>query len=304
MEQVSNRITENLLLIYLLAFLAGLIPFLGILVYYNWDISQFWTIGFLTSLMTVSGSVMKFIGGLGLILTYAWGCAFALKLFSPQIKGRRNLAERLKLILILGSFALAAYGIYNILTSLTSLPDITLLTYLFTIYGICSLMLVVYLIPAIKEEFQPIAKPTRWERIKGKFGGFKYSLWKGYQTRVRKDFGKVFAKEYDHYKTDLEDMRDQLSGVLLAPITIIFIGFLPLFGVSIILWLRIFSQAKKPFLKLEKLLLSISIGCLLVFAIILFIVITDPFLMAIFNIVYGIGLIFSVILFMYVLSKA
>jgi len=304
LEKISNQLTERLALNYIIALVAGCVPFLIVMIYYNWDISAFWSVGFLSGLTTFSGVIMKFLGGLGLILTYAWGCAFALRMFSKRIKGNKTAAQRMKLFLILGSLALAGYGVYNILSSLLSLPEITILTYLLTVYGIISLMLMVYILPAIKDQFQPAATESLWQKIKGKFGGFKYSLWKGYKTRARKDFGKVYAAEYDRYKTDLADIRDQLSGILLLPITLIYIGFLPLLGVSIVLWLRIFSQTKKPFHMFEKILLIVIIGVIMVLSIILFFVITDPTMLVFWNIAYGIGLIFSVCLFIYVIRNA
>lgn len=309
LEKVSNKLTDRLVLTYLIALIAGTVPFLIIMFYYNWDFSAFWAVGFLTTLTTISGTVMKFLGGLGLILTYAVGCAFILKKFSGSIKGKKAKARRLKLMLILGSFALAAYGVYTILTSVIKLPKLDILTYLLTIYGIVSLMLLVYLIPAIREKFVMVEqKKSLWQRIKGRFGNFKYSLWKGYQTRIRKDYGKVFAAEYDRYNTDLGDIRDQMSGVLLLPITIIYIGFLPLFGIAIVLWLRLFSQNKKSFQKVEKILLIVVIGGIMVLSIALFFILSilnpDPTRLIFFNVSYGSGLIFSVALFMYVLSKA
>ena len=304
LEKISNRLTERLALNYLIALIAGCVPFLIVMIYYNWDFSAFWSAGFLSGLTTFSGVIMKFLGGLGLILTYAWGCAFALRMFSKQIKGNKAAAQRMKLALILGSLALAGYGVYNILSSLFSLPEITMLTYLLTVYGIVSLMLMVYILPAIKDQFQPAATESLWQKFKGKFGGFKYSLWKGYKTRVRQDFGTVYAAEYDRYKTDLADMRDQLSGILLLPITLIYIGFLPLLDVSIVLWLRIFSQTKKPFHMFEKILLIVIIGTIMVLSIILFFVITDPTMLVFWNIAYGSGLIFSVCLFIYVIKNA
>jgi hypothetical protein len=304
LEKLSNKLTSNLKLTYLIAFIAGTIPFLIIMYIYNWDFIAFWSVGFLSFLTMGSGIVMKFLGGFGLILTYAWGCAFALRLFSKQIKGDKKAANRMKLVLIIGSLFLVGYGVYTILTNILFTPGRDIITTVLTLYGIISLMLQVYIIPAVRDQFKPSKRPSFWQRVKGRFGNFKYSLWKGYQTRVRKDFGKVFAAEYGRYKLELEDIRDQLSGVLLLPITIIYIGFLPLFGISIILWLRIFSQNQRGFTNLEKILLILVVGTLMVLSIILFFVITNPKIYIYFNVSYGIALICSVVLFMYVLRKA
>ena len=126
-----------------------------------------------------------------------------------------------------------------------------------------SLVIFVYIIPLFQDRYNPIHEDGALGRIKNAFGRFKYSLWRGYKARLRSDYGTVYAAEYEHYKSDLEEIRNKMSGFLLLPFMLVLLPFLPLFGLAIVLFLRLFTLDDKPYTFSERLLLScILLGAL------------------------------------------
>ncbi len=291
-----NTIAEKRKEAYLVGFLVGL----PILVYFlyvnNWNVIDLFASQTLWGLVAIDMIVMKFLSGIGIMLTYASVCGIILKLSSEGIKGSKNKALILKVILLLPIIAIAAYGAIKILGVYTVPESLDLLETIIAIYGIWSLMLFVYIIPAVMSVFQPEYKESRTDSIKRRIGGVKFSLWKGYQTRVRKDHGKVYAKEVEQYQDRLSSIRSQLSGILLFPICIILVIVPPLAGLLVVLWLRLFSLHKVPLSKLERLLLVLVVLLVLVASTYAFLFLDTVSILTSLNLSYGIGILVSIIL--------
>lgn len=291
-----NTIAEKRREAYLVGFLVGL----PILVYFlyvnNWNVGDLLTSQTLLGLVAIDMILMKFLSGIGIMLTYASFCGIILKLSSEGIKGSKNKALTLKVILLLPIMAIAAYGAVKIL-GVYSIPEsLDLVETVIAIYGIWSLMLFVYIIPAVMSVFQPEYKESKIDSIKRRIGGAKFSLWKGYQTKIRKDHGKVYAKEVEQYEDRLSSIRSQLSGILLLPICIILLIVPPLAGLLIVLWLRLFSLQKVPLSKFERLLLVLVILLVLVASTYAFLFLDTVTILTSLNLSYGIGIIVSIIL--------
>ncbi len=304
-QKVVNKVAENLLLSYLIGFMVGTFLFLIVMLLYNWDTGIFIEVTFLLILTSISGITMNFLSGLGIIITYAMICALFFRLFSGVIKGKKGRGKILKIFFLGLAGLICGYGVYVFIMAILYTRPLTFIEKLISlVFGMWSLIFFVYLIPVIQGEYRPLYKENLRGKIKGKFGGFKYSLWSGYQSRIRKDYGKVYSAEYESYKTDIEDIRDQLSGLLLLPFMIILIAFLPLMGIAIILWIRIFSLDKKPFTTGEKILLLLILAGVLIISTFIFLFVNITELLAYFNISYAIGIFSGVILLIYLIIKS
>ncbi len=334
-QKFSKKIADNLLLSYIISLSVGSGLFLLILGLSNWSLRALFEESFIMILIIVSGITMKVIAGLGISITFGTICVFFFKIFSNTIKGHKKRVSILKIILIIFAAAICGYGIYNLFVGITYQPitffdqlirffeeltriiqiifgQSTFFSDIFRfleelaglLFGLWSLIIQVYLIPIIRSQYCPLDEECLWEKIKGKFGNFKYSLWKSYQTRIRKNYGTVYAAEYERYKTDVEDVRDQLSGILLFPFTFILILFLPLMGIIFILWLRVFSADNKPYTTIERLLLLLSLIVILIIATIIFLFVNVNIVIPSFNIAYAIGIFSSITLFSYIIAKS
>jgi len=291
-----NTIAQKRKEAYLIGFLVGVPVLIYFLFVNNWSVGDLLTSQTFWGLVAVDMILMKFLSGIGIMLTYASVCGIVLKLSSEGIKGNKNLALILKIVLLLPIIAIAAYGIIKISGIFTIPTGLDLIETAVAVYGIWSLMLFVYIIPAVKSVFQPEYEESKIDSIKRKFGGVKFSLWKGYQSKVRKDHGKVYAKEVEQYQDRLANIRSQLSGILLLPICIILLIVPPLAGLLVVLWLRLFSLHKVPLSKFERLLLVLVVLLVLVASTYAFLFLDTITILSYLNLSYGIGILVSIIL--------
>lgn len=334
-QKFSNKVADNLFLSYLISLSVGSGLFLLIVGLSNWNLNTLIEESFVMVLVIVSGITMKVIAGLGISITFGTICVFFFKIFSSTIKGHKKRVSILKIILIIFAGVICGYGIYNLVVAILYQPitifdqlvrsfeellrliqinlgQSTLFLDFFRfleelaslLFGLWSLIIQVYLIPIIRDQYRPLDEQSLWQKIKGKFGDFKYSLWKGYKTRIRKDYGTVYAAEYERYKTDVEDVRDQLSGILLFPFTFILVLFLPLMGITFILWIRVFSLDDKPYKTIERILLLASLIVILIIATIIFLFVNVNIVIPSFNIAYAMGIFSSITLFSFIIAKS
>ncbi|NHI92535.1 MAG: hypothetical protein EAX96_08525 [Candidatus Lokiarchaeota archaeon] len=303
LKRLSEKLSERLLITYLISISIGTTIFLIIMFVFGWNLGIFTSLPFFVFFTVISGTTMKFLGGLGMSLTYLTICIFFFKLFSKKMKGRKVLVQRMKLVFTILSTLFIIYGIYIFITGLLKFPDtiFEILTQL--ILGMFTLIISVYLIPVARDLYQPFHKETRGEKIKGKLGNVKYSLWKGYKSRIRKDYGTVQAAEYQRLKDDIDEFRSQLSAILLIPLIFALTLFLPFIGIAIVIWIRLFSLDKKPFTNIERVLLIVVMSTILVISTIVFLFVYLAPIIPIFNTAYAIGLWCSVAIFLHFLYK-
>ncbi len=302
-RKINNKIVDNLLLSYLISIGIGAGIFLIVMAVFGWNFSIFTQMPFFMIFLTISGVTMKFLGGLGISLTFASVVILFFKIFAKKMKGKKRVVDIMKILFTILAILICAYGVYVLISGLFQQP-LTLLERLTSlILGMFSLIISVYMIPIIKNIYNPHREDTKMDKIKSKLGGVKYSLWKGYKSRIRKDYATVEAKEYQKLKDQIDDLRYKLSGYLLLPLALVFTLFLPLLGVAIILWMRLYTLDKKPLTDIERVLLIVIMVGILVISTIVFLLITVHLLVPIFNTSYAIGIWCSIGLFLYFLYK-
>lgn len=298
-EIVTKKTRE----LYGIAFLVGIVLMIGLLFINAWDLPSLISADYMLFLFSVSGITMKVLSGIGIMLSYASFCTIVFKLFSEGMKGNRSYAKRVKLVMLIPIVGIAAYGIYKIVGGYFA-PTFQLLDILITIYGVWSLMLSVYIIPVARGEYQPEFKESTTDKIRKRFGDAKYSLWSGYQTRVHKEYGKVYAKEFERYGERLNKIRAQLSGILLLPLGIALLTLPPIVLPLFILWFRSFTLDKKPLSMYERGFLAvIAIGMMLLST---FIVLTLDVssVEILLDFVYGLGILSSILVLAYIVMRA
>ncbi len=288
-ELIVNKYRQ----LYGISFLIGALLLVGLLFINGWDISALISADYMLLLFTVSGITMKVLSGIGIMLTFASFCTIVFKLFSDGMKGDPSLARRVKLGLLIPLVAVAGYGIYKIVGIYFATEE-TLLDTLITIYGVWSLMLSVYVIPAVRGSYQPDYKESTTDKIKKRFGDAKYSLWSGYQTKIRKDYGKAYAKEFERYGERLDKLRSQLSGILLLPLGVALVIFPPLAMLLVVVWMRSFTLDKKPLTTLERGILGFVVMGMLLLSTLVILTLDIATAKILFDAVYGIGILTSI----------
>lgn len=305
MKKLSTKIAKKLTLSYFIAFIIGNVILISIIAFNNWNISSLLEKKSLLTLLLISGITMRFLSGVGLAITFAMISSFAFKTFSDQLKGEKKRAEQMKTFFVICAFILFAYGMFVGITALFFTRDLTSFEkFVSIIFGLWSLIILVYLLPTIKREYDPYYKEGTFDKVKHGFSGFKYSIWRGYKSKIRKDYGAVYAKEYDRYKMKIESLRDKLSGFLLFPFSFILLPIAPLMCLSFVLWVRIFSLSEKQFTKGEIMLLCGLLCTILVLGSILFMTAAVSQFIPYYTGAYALGLCISMMYLIRILLKS
>jgi len=211
-------------------------------------------------------------------------------------KTRAKIVIGLVLIPALGLIFYAIYTIWGAIYLARSLSDIEFLS---MIFGVWSLVLLVYVVPTIKGEYSPEieqADPSSVSKAQKKLESWRFSVWKGYKSSLRKDYGSVYEKEFERYGLRLFMIRAILSGLVLLPISLVLIKVTPLAILSAVIWLRMFSLSHKSFSNLERsllILVTLSVALLTTIAYYQTALITYS---VYFDVSYGIGLLSGMIL--------
>ncbi|MFW9992883.1 MAG: hypothetical protein ACFFD4_12640 [Candidatus Odinarchaeota archaeon] len=261
-SRILNKMTENLVLSYISGAVVGLLFFLMTLLAAEWDFSTYLSQTSQTSLFSIITA--KFLSGLGITMTYAMFSMIVFRLFSNPIKGEKRRLNIVKGVLVLLAIVILLYGIFVFVRAFFLSQPLTFQEMVMSLLGMWSLIFFVYILPVLQHQFQPYAQEGISDKIKGSFSGFKHSIWKGYQSRVRKEYGKVQAAEYERYKDGIADFRAQLSGLLLFPFMLVWFVFPPVMGIAFVTCLRVFTLNEKPFTAGERLLLLFLIAGTLV----------------------------------------
>ena len=285
---------------YILAFILGFIPFILLLFSSNWDFGILLNSSLMSSLFTVSGTTMKFLSGIGIMLTYAAFCSLIFKITSDAMKRSTSRAKTVKGILVLPLIAISVYGGYKLLGAFLYSQTLGLVEILISLYGIWSLMISIYILPAARGLFQPDYKLSTTDKIRGKVDDFSFSLWRGYQTKIRGDYGKVHAKEFERYGERMDRVRAQLSGLLLLPLGLILSVFPPIAAVLVVLWIRSFDLKGKPLILAERVLLVIAVMCVLLLSTWVFLVFNLSAALFFFDVFYGVGVIVSILILIFI----
>jgi hypothetical protein len=197
----------------------------------------------LTSTLIVFLVVIKFLAGFGLPMGLSTFVIFVLAHFEKWFCGEKNRAnvKRLLLFVVFVLIIVLIYqGPYKIITSILKPgANLNFLDIILYIYGIASLFITMYILPLLKNKFF-IAKLIVEKDV------LKKSVTQtvqGIKTRVqswRKQYAKVEIQKQVSLKEQLNEVRRHM-----AIFTFFFLGigclvFMPLSGIFIFIWLRIY----------------------------------------------------------------
>ena len=296
MSKVLSKPTSKYGAGYIFGFVIGFVPFIVLLFQNNWDFNILLNSGPMVGLFTISGTTMKFLSGIGIMLTYASFCTVMFKLSSDAMKRSKGRARTIKVILLLPLVGIGVYGGYRLVSAFFFSQFLGFIEILVSLFGIWSLVLSIYVIPAVRGQYRPDYKVSTTDKILRRVDNFGYSLWRGYQTKVVGDYGKAYAKEFERYATRMDKIRAQLSGVLLLPLCLTLSAFPPLAAVLLLLWIRSFSLDTKPLLTYERGLLVIAVLFVLILSTFVFLTINLSMSLIFLDSAYAIGILVSILL--------
>ncbi|MFX0005493.1 MAG: hypothetical protein ACFFA7_13605 [Promethearchaeota archaeon] len=246
---------------------------------------------------------MKLLSGFGLILTVANGILWVLNRFTDKFSKKHVQALIIAQIIIPGIFI--GYAIYSIISNLPPATSPTGIQYWFDLiiflYGIISLVLQLYIIPLIREEFQEAVETGIIKRIKkgAKMVGRKvkksYFTWRG-------KYAKAQIQDQMTLGEVLSVWRSRFAVYLIIPIAVGSLIFTPITFVCLIFWLKIIVFDKGDPKLYERIGLLISMFWIMVISSLsyafnlVFFTSIEPYFWTI-QVFYLIGIIISTIIF-------
>ncbi|MFX1377106.1 MAG: hypothetical protein ACFFA0_14970 [Promethearchaeota archaeon] len=255
--------------------------------------------------------IIKFISGFGLILSIANGFLILLDKTKEKMAKNKKFVNYIVIFQILIPLILIIYAIYAIFSSYYEWGGtqkgiglwFNLILY---IYGIASLLLTLYIIPIIREEFQDAVDQGFFKRFKKGAKQVGRGIKKKYYG-FRKEYAKKQIQDQKTLKDLLEVWRHKFAIYLLIPLAIGTLIFTPITFVCLLFWIKVFIIDKDPEIY-EKYALLVSIICSGLIAILspilrfdLYITIED--LLWTMNIFYLIGIVIASLIFVNKLMK-
>jgi hypothetical protein len=247
---------------------------------------------------------MKLLSGFGLILTVANGILWILNRFTEKFSKKHVQGLIIAQVVVPGIFI--GYAIYTIISNLPPTTPLTGLDYWFDLliflYGIISLMLSLYIIPLIREEFQEAVDTGLIKRIKsgakkiGRKMKKRYFSWRG-------KYAKVQIQDQMTLGEVLNIWRNRFAVYLIIPIAIGALIFTPISFICLVFWLKIivFDKGDPKFYERIALLVSMIwitvISSLSYIFDLVFYTSIEPFFWTI-QIFYLVGIIISTIIFL------
>jgi len=252
---------------------------------------------------------MKLLSGFGLILTVANVILWVLNRFTEKFSKKDVQVLIIIQVIVPGIFV--GYAIYSIISSLPPAIPPKGIQYWFDLlvflYGIISLMLSLYIIPLIREEFQDAVDKGIIKRMKRGTKKIGRKVKKGYFS-WRGKYAKVQIQDQMTLGEVLNIWRNQFAVYLLIPIAIGSLIFAPIAFICIVFWLKIiaFDKGKPKFYERIALLISMIwitlIACLSYTFKFVFFTSIEPFFWTI-QVFYLVGIVISAGIFIHQFIK-
>jgi len=301
--KLSYRIAKNQRLSYLTGFVIGAILYLILLSFNDWNPVAIVTGIAFQGLSVTTGMFMRFLSGLGITLTYTTVCIFIFRILSPALKRKKSRMRIVKAIVFIPAMIILIYSVYTIGGAVLFSRTPSYFDLLSMLFGVWTLVIMVHIIPIIKGEYTPEVDKTTKDGLQEKMGNWRFSIWRGYQSKIKQDYGRVAEGEFERYGNRLSEIRTLLSGLLLLPISLILVIITPLAFLSVILWIRIFSLHRKSFSLYERLLLVLITASVAALTTLSLTQLNLASYNLVFSVSYGLGLFGGLILFFLIILR-
>ncbi|MHA1731996.1 MAG: hypothetical protein ACTSU5_08625 [Promethearchaeota archaeon] len=238
----------------------------------------------LNSTLIVFLFTVKFLAGFGIVLALTSAGIFFLQKFEDKFRGEEN-RKKLKAfmtMMVLVPVALLVYYFLKIFQSYAKggMADNIFDKILFA-YGIASLMVTLYVLPLVRDEFATVTTVTTGEMIKktvkGGVRGFKKRFFSW-----RKNFAKAQLQDHVSLKEFLELWRQRLAVVALLVLGVGSLVFTPVAVIFIAAWFRVyFFTSRRPFKFEVYLIVAAALAITVVSVLVPFVLEFTPFYAAV-----------------------
>jgi MFS family permease len=190
--------------------------------------------------------VVKFLAGFGLILSISNGFLLLLDKTKEKIGKSEKVVNNIVAVQIIIPFILIIWAIYQVISSYLDPGLFSQDKFIFWIdlilfvYGIASLLINLYIIPIIREQFEKAVDQGKFQRFKKSVKKVGRGIKKKY-FRFRKDYAKVQIQDQMTIKELLNLWQSKFAVYFLLIVAVGSLTFSPITFICIMFWLAIFE---------------------------------------------------------------
>lgn len=215
--------------------------------------------------------VVKFLAGFGLILSISNAFLILLDKTKEKIGKKEKIVNNIVIAQIVIPIILIIWAIYQVISSYLDPELFSQDTFIFWIdliifvYGIASLLINLYIIPVISEQFEKAVEQGKFQRFKKSFTKSVKKVGRGIKKkyfRFRKDYAKVQIQDQMTIKELLNLWQSKLAVYFLLIIAIGSLTFSPITFICVMFWLGIFEYLNGEPKNYEKIAIIIAMSCI------------------------------------------
>jgi len=190
--------------------------------------------------------VVKFLSGFGLILSISNGFLILLDKTKEKIGKKEKIVNNIVIAQVIIPILLIVWAIYQVISSyldpgLFSRDEfIFWIDLILFVYGIASLLINLYIIPIISEQFEKAVEQGKFQRLKKSVKKAGRGIKKRY-FKFRKDYAKVQIQDQMTIKELLNLWQSKLAIYFLLIIATGSLTFSPITFICVMFWLGIFE---------------------------------------------------------------
>jgi len=208
--------------------------------------------------------VVKFLSGFGLILSISNGFLILLDKTKEKIGKKEKIVNNIVIAQVIIPIILIVWAIYQVISSYFNPGLFSQDKFIFWIdliifvYGIASLLINLYIIPIIREQFDKAIEQGKFQRFKKSVKRVGRGIKKKY-FKFRKDYAKVQIQDQMTIKELLNLWQGKLAIYFLLIIATC-LTFTPITFICIMFWLGIFEYVDEGPKNYEKIAIIIAMS--------------------------------------------
>ena len=208
--------------------------------------------------------VVKFLSGFGLILSISNGFLILLDKTKEKIGKKEKIVNNIVIAQVIIPIILIVWAIYQVISSyfypglFSQDKFIFWIDLIIFVYGIASLLINLYIIPIIREQFDKAIEQGKFQRFKKSVKRVGRGIKKKY-FKFRKDYAKVQIQDQMTIKELLNLWQGKLAIYFLLIIATC-LTFTPITFICIMFWLGIFEYVDEGPKNYEKIAIIIAMS--------------------------------------------
>jgi hypothetical protein len=208
---------KALAIVYVVSAVVGCIILLLAIWAGNWDFGYWLSSPIVSLALSLSETVVRFLSGFGLVLTYLAVFEGILIHLSTAFKGKKTTAKSVFGLLVFIPILLPVYSAVRLSYSWFYGSPTTLFDMIYLLAGMWGLIISIYLLPISRGEFSVTARRSDFETSESKTKKLGRNVKKLYHEKIRKQYAEAYRIEVVRMRERLNAWRGYIGTALLLP---------------------------------------------------------------------------------------